>query len=158
MVLLVALLTIAFAGPSVEPAKPGPIGEKLGLFYYVIAAEGSFRVEKQKAIRAPKVFHPAFVLSSETKFRVATKPVERGGVTVAANQVRYSDGFVVRKGASSVTAHEVETALAVVVAPAGDEYLLVCWHSDSGKCEFSLFAIDGEMLKEAATNAYGCER
>jgi len=158
MALLVTLLTLLFAHPTIQPAKPGPIDEKPGWLYYVISPEGAFKVEKQKLQRTPKSFHPAFVLSLEGKLRVGLKPVEKDGVTVLANQiVRYSDGFLVHKGPSSLAAREVESAMSVMVAPAGDEYLLVRWQSDAGKCEFSLFAIVEDTLKEASTNAYSCE-
>jgi hypothetical protein len=158
MAWIVALLTLVFAHPSIQPAKPGPIEEKLDWISYVISPEGAFKVEKQKAQRTPKIFHPAFVLSFEGKFRVGLKPVEKDGVTVLANQiVRYTDGFLVHKGPSSLAAREVDSAASVVAAPSGDEYLLVRWQSDAGKCEFSLFAVVEDTLKEAATNAYSCE-
>jgi hypothetical protein len=158
MALLVALLALLFAHPTIQPAKPGPIDEKPGWLYSIISPEGAFRVEKGQAQRAPKNFHPAFVLSAEAKLRMAVKPVEKDGVTVSANVVRYTDGFLIHKGPSGALSREVETAFTVVVAPPGDEYLLVRWQSDAGKCQFSLFAIIEDTLKEASTNTYRCER
>jgi hypothetical protein len=146
-----------FAGPTIQPAKPGTVQPE---GQYVISPEGVFRLDKGKVQRAPKSFHPAFVFSSESRFKIGIKPTERGGVTVIsseaeATQVRYSDGFVVHKGAAKNIAgkHEIESAHAIVVAPAGDEYLLVRWQDS---CAFTLFKIDGENMKEAAANTYPC--
>lgn len=155
--LIVALSLLAFAHPAIHPARPGPVEGRPGWTSYVISPEGAFKVDQQRAQRTPKLFHPAFVVSSEGKLRVGVKPVEKDGVTVVANQiVRYTDGFLVHKGPSSHAAREVESAVSVTVAPGGDEYLLVRWQSDAGKCEFSLFAVVNEKLTEASTNAYEC--
>jgi hypothetical protein len=154
---LIALLALVFAHPAIQPAKPGPIDEKPGWLYFVISTEGAYRVEKGLPLRTPKSFHPAFVLSAESKLRVGVKPVDQDGVKVAFGVVRYSDGFLVRKGPSSMASREVESAVSVVAVPSKDEFLLVRWQSDAGKCEFSLFALVEDTLKETSTNAYSCE-
>ncbi len=158
MAALIALL-LAFARPTAQPAKPGMMQVE---GQYVVAPEGAFRIERGKVLRAPKNFHPAFVFKSEDRFKVAIKPVEPDGVTVVSAddksvQIRYSDGFVVRKGSGSVVGgggHEVSSAYALVVAPSSEEYLLIRWQ---GGCAFSLFKVDGDAIKEAATNSYSCE-
>jgi hypothetical protein len=162
--MLIALMTVAFAHPEIQPAKPG-VAEQPHEFSYVISTEGAYRLEKGKPEHAPKIFHPAFVFSSESKFKVSSKPVQEDGVTVlsadaAAIQVRYSDGFIVRKGVAKPlpSTHEIDAASAVTVSPSG-EYLLVRWQSDKKGCQFvfTLFHIDGTELKEASSNVYGCE-
>jgi hypothetical protein len=151
------LMFLLFARPTVQPAAPGvtqPEGQ------YVISPEGVFRIEKGKVLKAPKKFHPAFVFSSDDKFKVGIKPAEQGGVTIVSSdanttQVRYSDGFLVHKGpAKTVTSKpEIESAHAVIVGPAGEEYLLIRWQDT---CAFTLFKIDGDTMKEAANNVYAC--
>ncbi len=64
-----------------------------------------FRIEKGKVQKAPKKFHPAFVFSNEDHFKVAIKPAEHDGVSIVSPtrirfRVRYSDGFIVHKGAA----------------------------------------------------------
>lgn len=157
------LILLLFARPTVQPAKPGgiqPVGN------YVLSPEGIFRIDKGKVQRAPKKFHPAFVFLSEDRFKLAIKPAEKDGVTIlsadAKNiQIRYSDGFIVRKGtATTLTAiHEIDSAFAVVVAPSSEEYLLIRWQGDTSSCAnaFTLFKIEGDTIKEAATNAYKCD-
>jgi len=63
---------------------------------------------------------------------------------------------VVRKGLGTAfsTGHEIDSAYALLVAPSSDEYLLIRWQ---GGCTFSLFKVDGDAIKEAATNSYSCE-
>jgi hypothetical protein len=158
MGLLIALFTLAFVHPGVQPAAPGlqqPEGN------YVVSPEGVFRIEKGKVQRAPKKFHPAFVFSSDDKFRVAQKLVEPGGVTIvpAGDKivVRYSDGFVVRKSQPRISgSREVDSAYAIQVAPAADEYLLVRWAG----CEagFTLFKADNDTIVEVARNNDDCSR
>lgn len=157
MAALIVLL-LAFARPAVQAAQPG-LTQLAG--QYVVAPEGVFHIEKGKVLRPPKKFHPAFVFTSEDRFKVAIKPVERDGVTILSAddktiQVRYSDGFVVRKGLGTAfsTGHEIDSAYALLVAPSSDEYLLIRWQ---GGCTFSLFKVDGDAIKEAATNSYSCE-
>ena len=154
MAALLALLL--FARPTIQPAKAGisQAGQ------YVISPEGVFRIEKGKVLRAPKKFHPAFVFTSEDKFKVGIKPAESGGVTVLSSdanttQVRYSDGFFVHKGAAKTltSTHEIGSTHASVVAPTRDEYLLIRWQDS---CAFTLFKIDGEDMKEASSNTYAC--
>jgi hypothetical protein len=157
MALLLALFTLAFAHPEIQPAKPGPVQPD---GQYVISPEGVFRLDKGKVQHLPKKFHPAFIFSSEDHFKIAIKPAEHDGVTISsadANtvQIRYSDGFIVRKGsAKALTAsHEIESTHAIVVAPSQDEYLLIRWQ---GACAFSLMKNDGDTMKEVATNIYTC--
>jgi hypothetical protein len=151
------LIFLLFAHPKIQPAGPGvtqPEGQ------YVVSPEGVFRIEKGMVLKAPKKFHPAFVFSNEDKFKVVVKPAEAGGVTILSSdantiQVRYSDGFIVHKGAAkTVTSKpEIESAHALVIGPSGDEYLLIRW---ADTCAFTLFKIDGEAMKEAANNVYAC--
>jgi hypothetical protein len=158
MPLLLAMLTLLFARPEIQPAKPGPIQTE---GQYVVSPEGAFRIEKGKVQHLPKKFHPAFLFLSDDRFKVALKAAEREGVTVVsadANtvQLRYSDGFVVRKGsAKALTAsHEIESTHAITVSPSADEYLLIRW---VGGCTFTLMKNDGEAIKEVATNIYSCD-
>lgn len=150
------LIFLLFARPTIQPAKPGI--EQSG--QYVIAPEGVFRIEKGKVLKAPKKFHPAFVFSSDDKFKVGIKPAEPGGVTILSTdanttQIRYSDGFLVHKGpAKTLTEHpEIESTHAILVGPSGDEYLLIRWQD---ACAFTLFKVEGETMKEAGTNTYPC--
>jgi hypothetical protein len=161
--MLPILALLVFAHQTIQPAKPGtdqPAGQ------YVISPEGVFKIEKGKVLKAPKKFHPAFLFSSDDRFKIAIKPAEPGGVTILnsnanTTEVRYSDGFIVRKGtATTLTAiHQIESAHAIVIAPGGDEYLLIRWQGDSSSCKlgFTLFKLDNDTLKEAATNAYDCD-
>jgi hypothetical protein len=163
MALLLVLAALLFVQPKIEPAKPGLAQDRGN---YVIAVEGAFRIAKGVVQRPPKKFHPAFLFSSEDNFRVAVKAVEAGGVTVLSAdagkiQIRYSDGFVVRKGSAATlrAMHEIESASAVTVSPGGDEYLLIRWRGDGSSCElgFTLFKIDEDAMKEIGQNAYGCD-
>jgi hypothetical protein len=146
MAFLAALLALAFAQIRVVPAIYDAKGliEASDQFAYAVSVDGAYRLDYGKPAHAPKTFDAAFVFVSESKFRVVSKPVERGGVTVVGDQVRYTDGFVVRKGAAHV--HEVEAASALVVAPTGEQYLLVAWHGASS----TLFRIQEDVLIEVA--------
>jgi hypothetical protein len=71
--------------------------------------------------------------------------------------VRYSDGFVVRKSQPRISgSREVDSAYAIQVAPAADEYLLVRWAG----CEagFTLFKADNDTIVEVARNNDDCSR
>ena len=151
------LFTLAFLHVEIQPAKPGAV-QPDGQF--VISPEGVFHIEKGKVQHVPKRFHPAFVFSSEDRFKVGIKPAEPDGVTVPSAdattvQIRYSDGFIVRKGSAKAltAAHEIESSHAIVVAPTGEEYLLIRWQ---GGCTFTLMKNDGDTIKEVATNTYVC--
>jgi hypothetical protein len=151
------LIFLLFAHPKIQAAGPG-VAQPQG--QYVVSPEGVFRIEKGMVLKAPKKFHPAFVFLSEDRFKVGIKAAEAGGVTILSSdantiQVRYSDGFIVHKGAAkTITSKpEIESAHALVVGPAGDEYLLIRW---ADTCAFTLFKIDGDVMREAANNVYAC--
>jgi hypothetical protein len=167
------LLTLAAVHPGIQTGKPdGNTGLILmeqppGEYAYVISTEGVFRLEKSRPQRAPKSFHPAFVFSSESKFKLLSKVVEHEGVTVTSADastihVRYSDGFLVHKGVAKTlrVIPEVEAASSFIVGAASNEYLVVRWRGDSTGCMFgfTLFHIEDELLKEVSSNAYGCDR
>jgi hypothetical protein len=185
---LIALLVVSFTSPRINRATPGSepglieieaqpaIGDLKNTFLYLVTTEGAYRVEPirpkgaaghftGKPIHAPKSFRTAFVFSSENQLKVLSKPVARNAVTVLSAdasviQIRYSDGFIVRKGSAtpSMAMHEIESASAITISPAGEEYLLVKWVADSSGCEFrfTLFLLDGDHLTQAASNEYGC--
>jgi hypothetical protein len=155
MSLTILLLTLAFVHPKIQPAKPGteqPEGN------YVVAQEGVYKLDRGKVLRVPKKFHPAFVFSAEDHFKIGFKPAESGGTTILSADgdqlmVRYSDGFVVHKGSATALTktHEIESIHALVVEPGKDEYLLIRW-TDACPRAFTLFKVDGDTIKEVATN------
>jgi hypothetical protein len=158
MFYLAVMFTLAFAHVEIQPAKPGPMQPD---GQYVVSPEGVFHIDKGKVQHVPKRFHPAFVFRSEDRFKVGIKPAEPDGVTVPsadANtvQIRYSDGFIVRKGSAKALngTREIESTHAIVVAPTGEEYLLIRWQ---GACAFTLMKNEGDTIKEVATNSYTCE-
>jgi hypothetical protein len=169
--LSIALLTLMFAKPSIQRAEPSGKNGAIKTeghpkeFAYVISTDGVYRLLNNRAAKAPKTFHPAFVISSDTKLRVGLKAADMGVTVLNADtftiQIRYSDGFVVRKGAAkTLTAvHEIDSAAELAIVPGTDQYLLVRWRGDENSCEygFTLFRLDGETLTEVASNAYGCD-
>jgi hypothetical protein len=161
--LLVALMALAFAQPTIEPASPGNKQEHPS--NYVISTENAYRVVNAMVQKAPKEPRFAFAFWSQDKLKVGVRRLKIGAVSISATehlrmQIQYKDGQVVRKGWAKelMGFRDIQSVAAVTVGPKAEEYLLVEWRAENPNCEygFTLFKVASDSLDEVANNVYYC--